>query len=279
MFGTRPWYATPGAPGLRRAPARESAKCWPRAGRTRTSSSRRPAGRTRSPPGASPRSWGGVTFGSRRVDSRAAWVDCRAGRGVSADRPDRRQGRVVLRRPAVAAAGAAGSGGRAGPGLRRGRRDPDTVRPGEALDFWRVEAVEPDRLLRLAAEMRLPGRAWLQFEVTPENGGSLIRQTALFDPVGAGWAGVLVCAVGDSPGGVRRHAAQHRPGGNGAARIRAVCRGAAHLNVIPRERSDRGTLPGDGSSHPLARSLAALGMTGSSRARRRIGYGTRSMSK
>jgi hypothetical protein len=52
------------------------------------------------------------------------------------------------------------------------------------VDFWRVEAVEPGRLLRLAAEMRLPGRAWLQFEVTPEAGGSLIRQTALFDPVG-----------------------------------------------------------------------------------------------
>ena len=44
--------------------------------------------------------------------------------------------------------------------------------------------MEPDRLLRLAAEMRLPGRAWLQFEVTPEKGGSLIRQTAMFDPVG-----------------------------------------------------------------------------------------------
>ena len=57
---------------------------------------------------------------------------------------------------------------------------------GDALDFWRVEAIEPGRLLRLAAEMRLPGRAWLQFEVTPENGGSLIRQTALFDPVGVG---------------------------------------------------------------------------------------------
>ena len=58
-----------------------------------------------------------------------------------------------------------------------------------ALDFWRVEEVEPGRLLRLAAEMRLPGRAWLQFEVTPEAGGSLIRQTAMFDPVGV--AGLL----------------------------------------------------------------------------------------
>jgi Protein of unknown function (DUF2867) len=49
-----------------------------------------------------------------------------------------------------------------------------------------VEQVEPGRLLRLAAEMRLPGRAWLQFEVTPVNGGSLIRQTAEFDPLGVG---------------------------------------------------------------------------------------------
>jgi hypothetical protein len=76
-----------------------------------------------------------------------------------------------------------------GPGLRRGRRDPEAVRVGDTLDFWRVEAIEPGRLLRLAAEMRLPGRAWLQFEVTPAGGGSLIRQTALFDPVGL--AGLL----------------------------------------------------------------------------------------
>jgi hypothetical protein len=53
------------------------------------------------------------------------------------------------------------------------------------LDFWRVEACEQDRLLRLAAEMKVPGRAWLQFEVTPLPGGrSEIRQTAMFDPAG-----------------------------------------------------------------------------------------------
>ena len=61
-----------------------------------------------------------------------------------------------------------------------------SVARGDTLDFWRVEAFEPDRLLRLAAEMRLPGRAWLQFEVTPDgDGGSSIRQTAEFDPMGA----------------------------------------------------------------------------------------------
>lgn len=70
--------------------------------------------------------------------------------------------------------------------MRRGRRHPEQIGPGDTLDFWRVEAIEPGQLLRLAADMRLPGRAWLQFEVTPEPGGSLIRQTAEFDPVGLG---------------------------------------------------------------------------------------------
>jgi hypothetical protein len=76
-----------------------------------------------------------------------------------------------------------------GVGLRRGRRDPETPTVGSALDFWRVEAYEPDRLLRLRAEMRLPGRAWLQFEVDGDEHGSRIRQTAIFDPVGL--AGLL----------------------------------------------------------------------------------------
>jgi uncharacterized protein YbjT (DUF2867 family) len=71
-----------------------------------------------------------------------------------------------------------------GVGLRRGRRDPEHLSSGDALDFWRVEAIEPDRRLRLAAEMRVPGRAWLQFEVEPRPGGSIIRQTAIFDPAG-----------------------------------------------------------------------------------------------
>ena len=72
-----------------------------------------------------------------------------------------------------------------GPGLRRGRRDPVGVQVGDTIDFWRVEKFEQDRLLRLTAEMKLPGRAWLQFEVDPdEKGGSTIRQTAIFDPAG-----------------------------------------------------------------------------------------------
>ena len=71
-----------------------------------------------------------------------------------------------------------------GVGLRRGRRDPERVVVGDTLDWWRVEQYEPDRLLRLRAEMRVPGRAWLEFEVEPTERGSAIRQTAIFDPDG-----------------------------------------------------------------------------------------------
>jgi len=71
-----------------------------------------------------------------------------------------------------------------GAGMRRGRRDPDRLLAGDTLDFWRVEEIQTDSLLRLAAEMRLPGRAWLQFEVEPDGSGSVVRQTAIFDPAG-----------------------------------------------------------------------------------------------
>lgn len=71
-----------------------------------------------------------------------------------------------------------------GVGLRRGRRDAKDLRVGDALDFWRVDAYEPGRLLRLRAEMKLPGRAWLQFEAEPNAGGARLRQTAFFEPRG-----------------------------------------------------------------------------------------------
>jgi uncharacterized protein YbjT (DUF2867 family) len=71
-----------------------------------------------------------------------------------------------------------------GPGLRRGRRDPEQLLPGEAVDFWRVEIVEAPRLLRLRAEMRVPGKAWLQFTAVPEGDGTRLLQTALFAPRG-----------------------------------------------------------------------------------------------
>jgi uncharacterized protein YbjT (DUF2867 family) len=72
-----------------------------------------------------------------------------------------------------------------GVGLRRGRRNPDALRIGDALDFWRVEALEPNSLLRLRAEMKVPGRAWLQFEIHPlPDGCSTLKQTAYFAPRG-----------------------------------------------------------------------------------------------
>ena len=127
--------------------------------------------------------WGGVRFGSRLVDSRAVTVPVPP---AAAFAPVRRIGGDTgwyfgnwlwrLRGFLDLLAG--------GVGVRRGRRDPEHVIPGDALDFWRVEAIEPDRLLRLQAEMKLPGRAWLQFEVEPAPGGARLRQTAIFDPVG-----------------------------------------------------------------------------------------------
>jgi uncharacterized protein YbjT (DUF2867 family) len=132
--------------------------------------------------GLKPR-WGGVRLGSRIVDSRTATVNVPP---EAAFAPIQRIGgqtgwyyanwlwrlRGVLDRLV------------GGVGLRRGRRDAVDLRVGEALDFWRVEAFEPGRLLRLQAEMKLPGRAWLEFEVTAKENGSTIRQTAIFDPLG-----------------------------------------------------------------------------------------------
>jgi hypothetical protein len=71
-----------------------------------------------------------------------------------------------------------------GVGMRRGRRHPRELRIGDPLDFWRVEALEPSHLLRLRAEMRVPGEAWLQFEVQPDPVGARLEQTAFFDPRG-----------------------------------------------------------------------------------------------
>ena len=136
----------------------------------------------------SARPWGGTNAGSRLVDSRQI---------------------AVMQSPQAAFRAIERIGGAAGwyyanwlwqlrgfldllvggAGMRRGRRDPETLHPGDALDFWRVEAVEPDRLLRLRAEMKLPGRAWLQFEVSSDGAHTMIRQTAIFEPHGV--AGLL----------------------------------------------------------------------------------------
>ncbi len=128
-------------------------------------------------------SWGGVQFGTRLVDSRAAQVS---------------------RSPAVAFRPIQRIGGESGwyawnwlwrlrgfldlilggVGGRRGRPANAVLRVGDTIDCWRVEKYEPNRLLRLAAEMKLPGRAWLEFEVTGDQSTATIRQTAVFDPVG-----------------------------------------------------------------------------------------------
>ncbi|HUV12506.1 MAG TPA: SDR family oxidoreductase, partial [Acidobacteriota bacterium] len=132
-----------------------------------------------------PKSFGGKRVGSRFVDSRTVEVD-----------GSPKQAFDVIRRV----------GGKTGwyyadwlwsirgfldllvggVGTRRGRRHPVEVAVGDPIDYWRVEAYTPHKLLRLAAEMKLPGRAWLQFEVTGEGNRSTIHQTAEFDPVGLG---------------------------------------------------------------------------------------------
>lgn len=71
-----------------------------------------------------------------------------------------------------------------GIGLRRGRRHPDELRVGDALDFWRVDLYEPPHRLRLRAEMKLPGRAWLEWKVEPEGSGSKLSQSAVYNPRG-----------------------------------------------------------------------------------------------
>ena len=133
-----------------------------------------------------PRSWGGGRFGTRLVDSRTVTVAASAAAAFA---------------PIQAIGGETGwyrwnwlwrfrglldllAGG---VGMRRGRPHPALLHVGDTVDFWRVEALEPNRRLRLAAEMKLPGRAWLEFEVTAAGPSTTIRQTAIFDPVG--WLG------------------------------------------------------------------------------------------
>jgi uncharacterized protein YbjT (DUF2867 family) len=131
------------------------------------------------------RDWGGVRLGSRIVDSRALSVSCE---------------------PADAFAVVERIGGRngwyyagwmwtvrgfidlllGGVGMRRGRRDSGTLHVGDVVDCWRVEDVVRGEKIRFLAEMRLPGRAWLEFEFTHEGGRTVIRQTAVFDPLGLG---------------------------------------------------------------------------------------------
>ncbi|MCF7824687.1 MAG: SDR family oxidoreductase [Candidatus Marinimicrobia bacterium] len=127
--------------------------------------------------------WGGVRFGTRLVDSRTVDV---------AVAPEK------IYQSIISIGG--GTGWYAydwlwqirgfldmligGVGMRRGRPQLRALEVGDAVDFWRVETIEPGRRLRFIAEMKLPGRAWLEFEVTANGKGSTLRQTAVFDPLG-----------------------------------------------------------------------------------------------
>ena len=127
-------------------------------------------------------SWHGVRFGARRVDSRAVEVNVSARQAFA---PIARIGGTTGWYYANALWRVRGFADLlfGGVGVRRGRRHPERLLAGDALDFWRVEEIIPDRLLRLHAEMKLPGRAWLQFEVSDAS-PVVIRQTATFDPIG-----------------------------------------------------------------------------------------------
>ena len=119
-----------------------------------------------------------------------------------------------------------------GPGLRRGRRDPENVGYGEALDFWRVVGFDPARRLALRAEMKLPGEAMLEFTIqTDAPRRCALRQQALFQP--RGLLGLLVLVRGRSapPDCVPRHVARHRARG-GSHRCRGlILRGRLRCRV------------------------------------------------
>jgi uncharacterized protein YbjT (DUF2867 family) len=129
------------------------------------------------------RNWGGIRFGNRLIDRRVAELH---GTPEEAFKPIQLLGGETgwyaahwlwrLRGFIDLLCG--------GVGMRRGRVHPTQIRVGDAIDWWRVEAYEPNKRLRLAAEMKLPGRAWLEFEVEGNGRHSTIRQTAMFDPVG-----------------------------------------------------------------------------------------------
>lgn len=134
-------------------------------------------------PATGSRPWGGTRWRNRRIDSRAIHVAASPAHVFAAveriggqtgwyyaDWLWRLRGRLDLWIGGV--------------GMQRSRRDPTRLQTGDVVDCWRVEALEPGRRLRLHAEMKLPGRAWLEFEVRPDAHGTRLTQTAIFDPVG-----------------------------------------------------------------------------------------------
>lgn len=130
-----------------------------------------------------PHSWAGVRFGNRLVDTRKRHVSLTPSEAFA---------------PIVKIGGENGwyfANGLwklrgwidllfRGPGMSRGRRNPEQLQIGDTLDCWRVENINVPNRLRLRAEMKLPGRAWLEFTVEENETGSTITQTATFDPRG-----------------------------------------------------------------------------------------------
>lgn len=129
------------------------------------------------------KTWGGARFGTRIVDSRKREVNVPADKAFT---PIRKIGGKngwyfanwlwKLRAYIDLLFG--------GVGIRRARRHPEKIKVGDVLDWWRVEDYIEDKYLRLIAEMKVPGRAWLEFNVEAKNGVSTIHQTATFDPLG-----------------------------------------------------------------------------------------------
>lgn len=128
-------------------------------------------------------SWGGVRFGTRIVDSRTITVPTapdlvfRCIQRLGGDHGWYACNWLWQLRGLIDLL-------QGGPGMRRGRPSSLTLRVGDTVDSFRVESIEPNRRLRLISEMHLPGRAWLEFEVTRQGASSTIRQTAIFDPLG-----------------------------------------------------------------------------------------------
>jgi uncharacterized protein YbjT (DUF2867 family) len=170
--------------------------------------------------GGTLRDWGAHRFGSRLIDSRTSLV------GANAE-----DSFAVVRR-------IGGTNGWyyatwlwrirgfvdlliGGVGMRRGRRDPEQLVVGDVVDCWRVETLEPARRIRFLAEMKLPGRAWLEFEFKESEGKTAITQTAVFDPLGLGglayWYALYpahrIIFSGMLGGISRRAAAPKRPAG------------------------------------------------------------------
>lgn len=127
--------------------------------------------------------WGGVRFGTRLVDARKTIVNATLSesfapiRCIGGERGWYHANWLWQLRGAIDVLCG-------GVGMRRGRRHPTELRVGDVIDCWRVEQYEADHLLRLSAEMKLPGRAWLEFEVRQDEGTTILYQTALFDPLG-----------------------------------------------------------------------------------------------